>query len=200
MLKTLSSKELEVQDEDGTGFLMRILLYRTSQNLIDGLVMTFVDVDRVKLAQRRLTRANVVLEAGRARVEDALRHSEDRYEMLVDLSPFLIMLLSGETITFINQAGVRMLGASRSSEIVGQLLGMFIDPGDRDRIAQVIRHDVMQDGRVSSERVTLQRTDGTKVAATIAAAPFMGAGKMAIQVIAQVIVGDPAAELHREGS
>jgi two-component system CheB/CheR fusion protein len=45
VLETLNSCEREVQTLDGRWLLMRILPYRTEDKRIDGLVMTFVDID-----------------------------------------------------------------------------------------------------------------------------------------------------------
>lgn len=43
VLRTLVFKELEVTTQDGTWYVMRMLPYRTSENVIDGLVITFTD-------------------------------------------------------------------------------------------------------------------------------------------------------------
>jgi len=52
VLSTLVFREREIQTKEGSWRLMRIMPYRTHENLIDGLVMTFVDIDRLKRAQR----------------------------------------------------------------------------------------------------------------------------------------------------
>ena len=51
VLRTLSPKEAEVQTDDGRLYLMRILPYRTTANMIDGLVITFVDVSKLQKLQ-----------------------------------------------------------------------------------------------------------------------------------------------------
>jgi PAS domain-containing protein len=48
VLKTLGMKEREVQTVDGRWYLMRIMPYRTADNVIDGVVVTFVDIDHMK--------------------------------------------------------------------------------------------------------------------------------------------------------
>ncbi|HVV84173.1 MAG TPA: chemotaxis protein CheB [Kofleriaceae bacterium] len=60
VLGTLVFKETEVCNEDGRWYLIRILPYRTTGNVIDGLVITFVDVSRVHGLQER---ASAILEA-----------------------------------------------------------------------------------------------------------------------------------------
>ena len=48
VLKTLAVREQEVHSKDGRWYLMRIMPYRTAENLIDGLVVTFVDIGKTK--------------------------------------------------------------------------------------------------------------------------------------------------------
>jgi two-component system CheB/CheR fusion protein len=52
VLKTLRARQAEVETVDGTWHLMRILPYRTMENAIDGVVITFVDITGVTLAER----------------------------------------------------------------------------------------------------------------------------------------------------
>jgi two-component system, chemotaxis family, CheB/CheR fusion protein len=52
VLRTLVMQEREVQASDGSWFFMRILPYRTSKNTIDGLVLTFLDITKMKEAER----------------------------------------------------------------------------------------------------------------------------------------------------
>jgi PAS domain-containing protein len=51
VLRTLVFRELEVQAQTGTWYLMRMRPYRTAQNIIDGLIITFVDITRLKDAE-----------------------------------------------------------------------------------------------------------------------------------------------------
>ncbi|MCE5336879.1 MAG: PAS domain-containing protein [Desulfobacteraceae bacterium] len=69
VLDTLQAKEIEVKAEDGRWFLMRILPYRTKENIIDGVVITFIDVTERKLAGEQLRAAKNFAE----RVVEAVR-------------------------------------------------------------------------------------------------------------------------------
>jgi two-component system, chemotaxis family, CheB/CheR fusion protein len=51
VLQTLVAKDREVHTKTGTWYLMRIRPYRTVRNVIDGLVITFVDVTQLKQAE-----------------------------------------------------------------------------------------------------------------------------------------------------
>jgi two-component system CheB/CheR fusion protein len=52
VLQTLVVRERDVQTTDGSWFYMRILPYRTAKNTIDGLVLTFLDISKMKEAER----------------------------------------------------------------------------------------------------------------------------------------------------
>jgi two-component system CheB/CheR fusion protein len=52
VLKTLVLKECEVRTKGGVWYLMRIMPYRTVDNVIDGLVLTFVDIQRLKAGEQ----------------------------------------------------------------------------------------------------------------------------------------------------
>ena len=53
-LRTLSSSEKQIQTTDGRWFTVRIMPYRTLNNMIQGLVMTFVDITVAKELESQL--------------------------------------------------------------------------------------------------------------------------------------------------
>ena len=55
VLKTLTRFEIEVRSKTGKWFLMKIMPYRTSENVIDGLVLTFVDISPLMAGRDALT-------------------------------------------------------------------------------------------------------------------------------------------------
>jgi two-component system CheB/CheR fusion protein len=52
VLNTLILREKEVTDKNGNWYLMRILPYRTTENVIDGAVVTFIEITQRKRAQQ----------------------------------------------------------------------------------------------------------------------------------------------------
>ncbi|HUG68374.1 MAG TPA: chemotaxis protein CheB [Pirellulaceae bacterium] len=54
VLKTLVFREREVGTKDGGAYLMRIMPYRTSENVIDGVVITFINLRQVKEVEKTL--------------------------------------------------------------------------------------------------------------------------------------------------
>ena len=78
VLRTLTPKEIEVQRKDGHWYEMRILPFLTTQNAVDGLVVSFLDIDKQKHAVGELSAANQELNKALQRV----RESEERYGSL----------------------------------------------------------------------------------------------------------------------
>jgi two-component system CheB/CheR fusion protein len=78
VLDTLIPKETDVQTQDGQWYQMRIQPYRTLENVIEGAVITFVEVTEQKAAQW------------------ALRESEDTLKALFELLPVGVAALDAE--------------------------------------------------------------------------------------------------------
>src|SRR5262249_30702209 len=53
VLDNLVFKEIEVRSKDGSWYFIRILPYRTAENVIEGLVITFVNFTRIRSLQER---------------------------------------------------------------------------------------------------------------------------------------------------
>jgi two-component system CheB/CheR fusion protein len=73
VLRSLTLREREVSGEGDRWYLMRILPYRTLENRIDGLVMTFVDITQVKGLEESEERLRTALAATRPVVVGADR-------------------------------------------------------------------------------------------------------------------------------
>ncbi len=61
VLDTLEHKEVEINTYENKWFLMRVLPYRTVENIIDGVVLTFVDITASKAAMQYLHRLATVV-------------------------------------------------------------------------------------------------------------------------------------------
>jgi len=54
VLRTLIFRELAVSTHDGRWYRVRIMPYRTQENVIDGVVITFIDITEIKMLEARL--------------------------------------------------------------------------------------------------------------------------------------------------
>jgi two-component system, chemotaxis family, CheB/CheR fusion protein len=62
VLKTLQTATREVQSGEGNWYMMRILPYRTTEDHIDGIVVTFMDITDNKMAKQELEDSRTELE------------------------------------------------------------------------------------------------------------------------------------------
>ncbi|MFZ2322302.1 MAG: chemotaxis protein CheB [Ignavibacteriaceae bacterium] len=65
VLRTLAFKEAELQTNDGIWYQMRILPYRTISNFIDGVVITFVNINNLKIAYEEISKLNQEIQLAR---------------------------------------------------------------------------------------------------------------------------------------
>ena len=78
--------------------------------------------------------------------EKALRHSEERYRRLVDLSPDGILIHVQDKIAFANPAALRLLGAKNADDLFGRSLLDFVDP-QYHKLAKLRIEEVLDRGR-----------------------------------------------------
>ncbi len=79
VLDDLERVETEVQSQDGEWYLMRAVPYRTADDRIDGVVMTFSAITKIKAAGKQLRELNETLEE---RVTERTRLAQQRAERL----------------------------------------------------------------------------------------------------------------------
>lgn len=60
--RTLNTAEKQVRTDDGSWFNVRILPYRTLEDKIDGVVITFMDITEAKILESELREAKAILE------------------------------------------------------------------------------------------------------------------------------------------
>ena len=102
VLHDLSSSEREVRSRDGSWYLMRMRPYRTIENVIDGVVVTFFDIGE------------------RMRSEDALREGQARLRAVIDgVADAIVTIDESGVIQDLNAATTTMFGY-QTSELVGR--------------------------------------------------------------------------------
>jgi two-component system CheB/CheR fusion protein len=142
VLRQLVPLEREAQLEDGAVFLARLRPYRTAEDRIEGVVITFVDITKLKAVEQELLHAKETLESRvRERTDELeetnreLNHTRAMFENLFDTNPVPTSITSLETSAFINvnEAYLNYFGLRRE-EVIGRTaaeLGLPIGPGLR---------------------------------------------------------------------
>lgn len=72
VLETLVPKEIQVQTSDGRWYNMRVVPYRTADNVIDGVVLTFADTSALKQTESQLQEAREFAESIIATIREPL--------------------------------------------------------------------------------------------------------------------------------
>ena len=119
VLRTLVQVEKQIHSSDGDWFAARILPYRTLDNMIDGVVITFVDITEIKRTEALLRKANEL-----HRLAVVVRDAHDAITVLD---------MDGRIIAW-NPGAVRMYGWSES-----EALAMNI----RDQIPERLREEAL---------------------------------------------------------
>ncbi len=115
VLNTLIPKELEVQILTGAWYTMHIMPYRTLDNVIEGAVITFVDITERKKIQEKFEKANELL-----RLAVVVRDAHDA---------ITVQDLDGRIIAW-NPGAMRMYGWSEAEALVMNV---------RDRLPEGLR-------------------------------------------------------------
>jgi two-component system NtrC family sensor kinase len=118
--------------------------------------------------------------------EQALSESEELYRLLVDLSPYGILLHDDAGILFMNPAGCRTLGAPGPEALVGHNYLEFVAASDRaageERLARILRGESLE----HSER-RLHTLDGRDLVVATSGVPFSrGAQRLALIIFVDI--------------
>src|SRR6266508_1816942 len=118
-----------------------------------------------------------------ARTQEELQESEALYRSLVDYSPDMIAVHNGDRVLFINTAGVKLLGAKNSDELIGQPILTILPPEDRESAQKGIELTQASGEPTPLLQQTMHRLDGTSFEAEFIAIPISYAGQPAIQFV-----------------
>jgi two-component system CheB/CheR fusion protein len=80
VLRTLVFSERSIATNDGRWFTVRVMPYRTMDNRIDGVVITFADITAAKIVEAKLREKNSDLTTHSAKQGRALERAEERLE------------------------------------------------------------------------------------------------------------------------
>jgi len=185
VLDTLAPVEMQVESGGGRLYQMRVVPYRTLENVIEGAVLTFVDV-----TDRRQAEAN-------------LRHTHALLQAALDQSPAGIAIADAPdgALRYVNDAGLLIRGGDRETIVNGvgidryvaswQLLDLDGGPLQTDEVplAHAIRF-----GEAFSREFIVRRTEGDDRVVVGNAAPITDdAG----EVVAGIVVFDDVTEERR---
>ncbi|WP_262965276.1 CheR family methyltransferase [Methylobacter psychrophilus] len=122
VLKTLVYKDTEVQSVNDNWYLLRILPYRTTENMIDGLVISFVDITRLKKAEQSVQTARLTTAIVNT-VNQPLLVLDDKLDILIANPAFNQVFNSGKA----DMTGQSLLTINASAWDCVQLYNHLMD-------------------------------------------------------------------------
>ena len=168
VLRTLAALEKQVETEDGGArYVMRILPYRTVDNIIAGVVVTFLDVTRITEAEAKI---GVLTRDLRNRVESLTS--------LLDLVPVGIFIAENPSVpqqVQVNRYGARLLGENGDRKGPSEpTVPLRLAVGDQELAPeeQPLRRALRSGEAVPSFEGRLLRADGSPVDIMASAMPL----------------------------
>jgi two-component system CheB/CheR fusion protein len=164
VIKTLTPIQREVATNDGRYYYVRIMPYRTLDDRIDGIVITFTDITVAKQAEESLK-------------------MENRYRRLFESAKDGILILNSETgmIMDVNPYLVAMLGYSHDQFIEKSIweIGSLKDiVANRDKFLELQKKEF-----VRYENLPLETADGRKINVEFVSNVYLVNNKKVVQCI-----------------
>jgi two-component system sporulation sensor kinase A len=97
----------------------------------------------------------------RKKAEEALRENEKQYRRVIKLLPEPIIVHNNETILYINDAGVKLLGAETRNEIIDKSLFDFIHPDYHTCVRERLRSIFLTNDHLEFSHTKLITLDNT---------------------------------------
>ncbi|KTD24899.1 PAS domain-containing protein [Legionella maceachernii] len=117
VLHTLKPKSTEVQDKSDHWCVVRIIPYRTINNVIDGVVLTFINIHSQKMAENRL-----------AALEEELKGLKNtEYALLNALDDLVVIINKDKQILFANDKFLSVFSLDRTKIINEPIFNLKIE-------------------------------------------------------------------------
>lgn len=123
----------------------------------------------------------------RKRMQQALSESEELYRLLVDLSPYGIVLHDATGILFMNPAGCQALGISGPESVVGRSYLDFVAASDREQAQQRLERVLELSEPLGQVERRLVTFDGREIIVATTGVPFTrGDHRLALILFADI--------------
>jgi diguanylate cyclase (GGDEF)-like protein/PAS domain S-box-containing protein len=127
------------------------------------------------------------------RAEQSLKESEERYRLLVELSPEAIIVQSGDRIVYANRAAANLFGAEGAEALLGMAVADFVHPDHHENFRA---HDMHLRGNQQSDLKAERfvRLDGQVRDVEVVMASVTYGGRLATQILTRDITERRRAE------
>jgi len=145
---------------------------------------------RVEERTRELQAANAELRdevRRRERIAAALTESEERYRRLIEDSPDMILVHRDHEITFVNSAGLSLLGVEATGSAVGENVMSLLEPNGSGLTTEELGRSLREGDAPYPLPLRLKRNDGSFVDVEVTASPLVINGEDYVQCVARDI-------------
>lgn len=119
----------------------------------------------------------------RKMAEKALLDSEEKYRGLVENSPDAVVIYVDGKIVYVNEEGIRMVGARNKEEIIGRPVLQFIHPDSLGSVIQSMEEVILDNNVSKIVEEKFVDLDGSPFDVELKAIPTFFEHKEAVQVI-----------------
>ena len=115
--------------------------------------------------------------------QDGLKESEERYRLLVELSPYAIVVHAGGKVLYANRAGARLMGGDSVEEFLGKSVMDFIHPEFAEKAGSRLKALYTDAMAVPLAQQKFIKKNGDVIDVEVVSAPFMFHGANAAMTI-----------------
>jgi two-component system, chemotaxis family, CheB/CheR fusion protein len=165
VLDRLHAIEQEVETRDGLWYLMRMVPYRTAEDRIEGVVLTFVEITKRLRAEKDLRRSREELEHRVTERTSELSRATSMLQAIIDSSPISIIAFDRErnVITW-NPSAERMFGITAAAAL-GKPLPEFANTA--------VLFDLFNGSTPRTYETIFHRADGSPFSVSVCPAPLL---------------------------
>lgn len=161
VMNSLMSSEKEIQSRNGSWYLLKCAPYCTPDNPFKGVVISLVDITMHKKAEIEQSR------------------SRERYEQLVEYSPYAIFIIQNGKFYFSNAAGQKLLNVKNEKELIHRNLGYYFNIDEQELINNDFNSIQMQGKTIIPKEGEIILLDGNVLLVEISAMPLIYDGSAA---------------------
>jgi len=162
VLRTLVPVEREVGTTDGNFYLMRMMPYRTVEDKIEGLVITFTDITLRKKQDIELNKYRDHLEEMVKLKTIEAMEKEEKFRIYIQNSPTAVFVVNGEgRYTYVNESGMKLLGYN-----LNELVQKSISDISKEGKISIFKR-IKKERKINGTETEWKRKDGSLVSVLV---------------------------------